>query len=62
MSIQAEINRINNEVEIQSSLISQIATALENKAAGSTANTIYIGTTDPTADVGADGDIYIVRS
>ena len=34
MSISSEITRINNEVTNQANLISQIATALEGKAAG----------------------------
>lgn len=29
---------------------------------GGGAYTVYIGTSAPTADVGVDGDIYIVRS
>ena len=34
-----------------------------NKITGTyTSNTIYIGTDAPSDDIGADGDIYIVRS
>ena len=31
-------------------------------AEGATTNTVYVGTSAPTSDVGSDGDIYIVRS
>lgn len=49
----------DNEVNTQADLIAQIVEALETKAAY---NTIYIGTTEPTDDIGVNGDIYIVRS
>lgn len=52
-------NTIDNEVSTQADLISQIATALESKVSY---NTIYVGSTEPTDDIGVDGDIYIVRS
>ena len=31
-------------------------------AGSNTAYTVYIGTTEPTTDIGNDGDIYIVRT
>lgn len=31
-------------------------------AGDTTAYTVYIGTTEPTTDIGNDGDIYIVRT
>lgn len=45
-SLQAILDKIN---------------ALPN-AGSSTAYTVYIGTAEPTADIGNDGDIYIVRT
>lgn len=35
---------------------------LVTAAAAETAYTVYVGTAEPTADIGVDGDIYIVRS
>jgi hypothetical protein len=52
-------NTIDNEVDIQANLIAQIIEALESKT---TYNTIHIGTSVPTNDIGVNGDIYIVRS
>jgi hypothetical protein len=50
-------NTIDNEVGEQADLITQIQTALEGKVSY---NTIYIGSTEPTNDIGQDGDIYII--
>lgn len=49
---------ISNELNIQDNLITQIQNVLANKTFY---NTIYIGTTEPTANMGTNGDIYIVR-
>lgn len=49
---------IENEVDDQADLINQIKTAVAQKGAY---NTIYIGSTPPTSDIGVDNDIYIVR-
>lgn len=38
------------------------ATVEAISAGGGPAYTVYIGTTEPTSDIGVDGDIYIVRS
>lgn len=46
-------------VQEQADLIAQAIELLEEKA---TYNTIYIGTSEPTTDIGVAGDIYIVRS
>ena len=50
---------IDEELSTQDDLIAQIQVALNNKA---TYNTIFIGSQEPTSDIGVDGDIYIVRS
>lgn len=50
---------IPNEVSTQADLIAQIQEVLASKSAY---NTVYIGTAEPTADIGVNGDIYIVRS
>jgi hypothetical protein len=50
---------IDNEVATQADLITQIMETLSAKGAY---NTIYIGSSEPTSDIGVDGDIYIVRS
>ena len=44
MSIQGEIDRINNEVSTQTNLIKQIQTALQNKAAGGSGSGIEMCT------------------
>ena len=49
---------IDEEVLEQKDLISQINTALLNKI---TYNTLYLATSEPTDDIGVDGDIYIVK-
>lgn len=50
---------IDNEVDTQADLISQIMTALDSKTGY---NTIYVGSSVPTNDFGINGDIYVVRS
>lgn len=50
---------IDNEVDTQADLITQITTMLDSKTGF---NTIYIGSSAPTDDIGVNGDIYIVRS
>ena len=50
---------IDNELSVQDNLITQIQNILANKTFY---NTIYINSTEPTTDIGIDGDIYIVRS
>ena len=49
---------IDNEVDTQEDLIAQIINSLADK---STYNTIYIGSSQPSASIGIDGDIYIVK-
>ena len=49
---------IDNEVAEQADLLTQIQTLLETRVAN---NKIYIGTAEPTVDIGMDGDIYVVR-
>lgn len=55
----------NSQLQTNNSSLEEIITQLNNMPdAGDTSSysTIYIGTSAPTADVGVDGDIYIVRS
>lgn len=54
-----EAVNIDSELNTQDILIAQIISQLENKASY---NTIYISSSEPTDDVGVNGDIYIVRS
>jgi hypothetical protein len=50
---------IETELTEQNNLISQISTLITQKG---NYNTLYVGSTIPTNDIGANGDIYIVRS
>jgi hypothetical protein len=54
---------IENELTEQNDLIEQIATLVATKATPPSidANTLYIGTTVPTSDIGVNGDVYIVQ-
>lgn len=49
---------IESELTEQDTLINQLRTLVEEK---STFNTIYIGSSVPTNDIGVDGDFYIMR-
>lgn len=49
---------IDNEVNTQADLITQIMNVLDSKTGY---NTIYIGNSVPSNDFGINGDIYIVR-
>ena len=48
-------------VNNQTNLLSQIVAAIAAKAAPTATYTIHIGTTEPTNDIGKDGDIYIIK-
>lgn len=48
---------IDNEVDVQAVLIAQLTEVLSTKSAY---NTIYIGSSQPTSNIGVNGDIYIV--
>lgn len=50
---------IESELTTQTDLITQLQTLVAQKASY---NTIYIGASAPTDDIGVDGDIYIIRS
>lgn len=56
MSIQSEINRINNEVSTQKSLISQIKTALQGKVSDSGGST---PTQEKTVEITENGTVEI---
>lgn len=52
------------QLQTNNSKLSALITELQGKAAdgeSTVAYTIHIGSTDPTADIGTDGDIYIKR-
>ena len=60
-----DVHAANAEIADQTDLIEQIISAVDElpEVSGDTnlTNTVYIGTTEPTNDIGTDGDIYIVR-
>ena len=58
-AMASNLGEVEDEVDTQANLITQILTILDSKSGD---NTIYIGTTTPISDVGINGDIYIVRS
>lgn len=61
--MQTDLDTFNTDmgtiVTEQDDLIAQLQTLASTKAAF---NTVYVGTTAPTDDIGVDGDFYIVRS
>lgn len=63
-AMAAHVSDANAEVDEQAIMIEELLGALDGKSApeGSTLSTVYVGTTDPTVDIGSDGDIYIKRS
>lgn len=50
------------QLQTNNSKLSALISELQGKATGDSTYTVYIGTTEPTSDIGVDGDIYIVRS
>lgn len=66
-AIPSDYEDVGTETNAYTAKITQLeaaVTALENELAGkaSGTNVVYIGTTEPAADIGANGDIFIVRS
>lgn len=57
-----ELQTVNTAIATQEDLLAQVITAIASKAAPTGTYTIHIGTAEPTADIGSDGDIYILRS
>lgn len=58
---------MSNKTQLQTNntTLTSLIETLRGKAAGggNTADyTVYVGTTEPTTDIGNDGDIYIVRT
>lgn len=49
---------IDTEIATQDDLIAQLTALIATKV---NYNTLYISTTEPTDDIGVDGDIYIVK-
>lgn len=49
------------KVSTQTDLLAQVVAALQTKVAPTGTYTIHIGNTEPAADIGSDGDIYIMR-
>lgn len=69
-AIPSNYEDVGTETNAYTTKIASLETAvaaLENELAGKagsagTTNVVYIGTTEPAADIGANGDIFIVRS
>lgn len=63
MAVTESIGRISNEVTAQKTLIAQIQSALEGKAAGGGGGgstiTFYTGSDTPSASLGKDDDLYL---
>jgi hypothetical protein len=53
---------IEEELTEQNDLISQIVALVATKAVPPEARSVYIGSAEPSNDLGEVGDIYIVRS
>ena len=65
LSVMAgHVSDANNEIDTSDALVEQIISAMSGKSVPerATVHNIYTGTAEPTADIGSDGDIYIMRS
>lgn len=76
MSIQSEITRISDNIAAAYSALEEKGATVPEGATSdnlaevigaevvdkSTVYTVYVSSSEPTSDVGTDGDIYIVRS
>ena len=58
-TIKGDTNLTSNNIKSGVSIFGVVG---NYEGSGDTYNTVYIGTSDPTSDIGIDGDIYIVRS
>lgn len=61
-NIVAIANAVRNKTGTTETMsLGGIVDSINGIETGGVTNTLYIGTTVPTDDVGSDGDIYIVR-
>lgn len=58
--VTTETNTYTEKIAQLETAVTQLENELVGKASGT--NVVYIGTTEPAADIGANGDIFIVRS
>jgi hypothetical protein len=58
-TIKGDTNLTSNNIKSGVSIFGVVG---NYEGSGATYNTVYIGTSNPSNDIGVDGDIYIVRS